>query len=945
MAKERDKVLQQMACDAARIGGWELDLSTGRIAWSDEACRMHDVPAGASLTLEEALRFFRPEWRETMRQDIVDCACIGAPFDRHTGILTASRDHRCIRVIGRAARDEAGRIVRIQGAFQEMTDEVCADIDSARASRQLRELCDALPQIIWMAQPDGTVNYLNHSADAYTGMPISERSASWTESLHPDDVAATLRIWHECVRTGASYSTEFRIRSDDGAYRWHLASATPAKDEHGDIIRWYGTAIDIHDRKLAEQRMDRLATRLQDTLRSMDDAFLTLDREWRFTYANKQAHALLNRWREDLPGKMIWTEFPELAGSIFYLEFLRAFETGEAVAFEEFCEPLGLWIEARAYPSEDGLVISLRDISTRKEAEHQLKLAAIGFAHVAEGLVVVDPRGRIVSVNPAFTRMTGYTLDEVIGRAPRELLHAPTGRHDDAFFRQIATAANSDDFWEGEIWCRRKNGEVFPQLLSLATVRDEHGHITNHVAVFNDITKLKEQEERLHRIAHRDPLTQLPNRSLLIDRLQHALAAHKRSGNDGALLFIDLDNFKMLNDGLGHDKGDVLLQLLASRLTSAVRESDTVARLGGDEFVVMIEGLSPDRATAMHQVKTMSEKLVQAVTQPYQIGGHLWPLTVSIGITLFSDGENKDGEVLKRADLAMYQAKGEGRNTVRFFDSAMQAEVRARAVLQEDMRRAVDEQEFVLHYQPQVGRDERVAGAEALLRWPRGQQKEVSPAGFIRLAEETGLILPLGRWVLETACAQLACWSSRPETSRLTVAVNVSARQFRDPGFEKLVLEVLERTGADPGKLKLELTESTLIDDVENTALKMRRLKARGLSFSLDDFGTGYSSLSYLRRLPLDQLKIDRSFVKDILADANAASICCTIIALGKNLGLEVIAEGVETEEQRDFLKQHGCHAYQGYLFGRPLPIEELPQLLAGQGFPPAGRGRITGPA
>ncbi|NTV97246.1 MAG: EAL domain-containing protein, partial [Thiobacillus sp.] len=425
-----------------------------------------------------------------------------------------------------------------------------------------------------------------------------------------------------------------------------------------------------------------------------------------------------------------------------------------------------------------------------------------------------------------------------------------------------------------------------------------------------------------------DPLTGLPNRRLLTDRLNHARTTCARQDHRGALLFIDLDNFKTVNDTLGHDTGDLLLNKVAERLAGCVRESDTVARFGGDEFVVMLEGLSAQPQEATNQASLVGEKILAALNQPCMLAGHKHHGTSSIGATVFTGRGDSVEDLLKQADLAMYQAKEAGRNVLRFFDRSMQDVVAARAALEADLRQALARSEFVLHYQPQVEGDGNLVGAEVLLRWQHPERGMVPPGEFIPLAEETGLILPIGRWVIEAACRRLVAWSEQPERARCTLAVNISARQFHQSDFAQQVMAALRATGANPRRLKLELTESLLLDDMDDIVAKMAALKAHGVGFSLDDFGTGYSSLSYLKRLPLDQLKIDQSFVREVLTDANDAAIARTIIALADSLGLAVIAEGVETEAQRDFLAGAGCHAYQGWLYGRPVPAEAMERLL-----------------
>jgi len=441
--------------------------------------------------------------------------------------------------------------------------------------------------------------------------------------------------------------------------------------------------------------------------------------------------------------------------------------------------------------------------------------------------------------------------------------------------------------------------------------------------------------EKINHLALYDSLTGLPNRRLLLDRLQHALASSVRTGKRGALMFIDLDNFKILNDTHGHDKGDLLLQQVARRLAACVREGDTVARLGDDEFVVILENISEQPKEAVADAEAAGKMIIAALNQSYLLDDRECHSTQSIGVTLFGGQPQGMHELLKQADLAMRRAKASGRNNLRFFDPEMQALVLARAALEADVRQAMQKNQILLHYQPQVGHDGRMSGVEALVRWHHPERGMVMPGDFVALAEEIGLILPIGRWVLETACAQLAAWAARAETAHLVMSVNVSARQLLQPDFVEQVLEALDRTGANPARLKLELTESLLVDNVEDTIVKMTALKACGIRFSLDDFGTGYSSLSYLKRLPLDQLKIDQSFVRDVLTDPNDAAIARTIVTLAQSLGLCVIAEGVETEAQRDLLASYGCHCYQGYLFSRPLPADQLEAfLLKGAALP-----------
>jgi diguanylate cyclase (GGDEF)-like protein/PAS domain S-box-containing protein len=582
-------------------------------------------------------------------------------------------------------------------------------------------------------------------------------------------------------------------------------------------------------------------------------------------------------------------------------------------------------VESRKAPIFDndgrrkGLAILARDVTERQRAEQELRIAATTF-EAQEAIVVTDPDHRILRVNGAFTRMTGYSAMEVIGRTPAIL---KSERQDAAFYRSMWDTLNRDKYWEGELWNRRKDGLSYLEWLTVTAVTDANGQVTHYVGLSLDITLRKEADEKIHQLAFYDPLTKLPNRRLLQDRLQQALGYSMRHKNHGAILFIDLDNFKLLNDTRGHDMGDLLLIEVAKRLQDIVRGSDTVARLGGDEFIAILGDLSQDAQQSAAAARDVGEKVLASINQPFHLQGVACHSSASIGISLFRGDEIGMDDLLKHADAAMYQAKTSGHNTLRFFDPAMQAELEMRAALTDDLRQALPRQQFKLHYQIQVNQ-QGIVGAEALLRWQHPGRGLVSPMAFIPLAEETGLIVPIGAWVLQLACAQLKAWQDDPQTRHLQLAVNISARQFRQPDLVEQVLEVLKETGIDPVKLELELTESLVLDNIADAIVKMRALRDAGIRFSLDDFGTGRSSLSYLKLLPLDQIKIDQSFVRDIATDPNDAAIVRTIIGMANNLGLNVIAEGVETEQQRDFLERNGCHAYQGYLFGKPVPIEDF---------------------
>jgi diguanylate cyclase (GGDEF)-like protein/PAS domain S-box-containing protein len=562
----------------------------------------------------------------------------------------------------------------------------------------------------------------------------------------------------------------------------------------------------------------------------------------------------------------------------------------------------------------------VRDISARKKQELDLRIAATAFES-QEGMTITGADLRILRVNRAFTEITGYTAEEAIGRTPALLR---SGRHDDQFYREMWQTLKAENHWAGEIWNRRKNGDIYPQWLTISAVTDTDGGITHYIGAFSDTSDRVAAEKKIRNLAFYDPLTELPNRRLLMDRLQQAAASSNRSLCYGALLLLDLDNFKVLNDTLGHEMGDCLLIAVSKRLLACVGDGDTVARTGGDEFAIILQNTSDSERHAATQAEHLAEKLIACLAMPYDLDGREYHCTSSIGISLFLDHQVRIEDLLKRVETAMYEAKGAGRNTLRFFDPAMQAALEQHLALEDSVRLALQNDEYLLYYQLQVDVHGKPIGAEALIRWQHPQRGIISPGEFIPLAEETGLIIPMGEWAIRTACQELANWADKPHTRDLQIAVNVSARQFRENGFVETVRQALLDTGASARRLKLELTESVMLEDIEATVGKMRTLRQLGISFSMDDFGTGYSSLSYLQKLPIAQLKIDQSFVRDLVEDSNDAAITLAIITLGESLGIEVIAEGVENETQHAFLVRNNCHAFQGYLFAKPLPVEDF---------------------
>ncbi len=555
------------------------------------------------------------------------------------------------------------------------------------------------------------------------------------------------------------------------------------------------------------------------------------------------------------------------------------------------------------------------------ERNARLRVWAKVFESGTEAMLITDPASRIIEVNDTFTRITGYTRDEAVGQTPRLL---NSGHHDAAFYRAMWESLTRTGAWAGEIWNRRKDGSVYPEWLSITAAHDENGQITNYVSAFSDISERKAYEVRLRHLAEYDPLTKLPNRTLLRDRLTHAIGLAARKGGKIAVLFLDLDRFKNINDSLGHAIGDQMLIEAARRLRSAVRGSDTVSRLGGDEFVLLLTELeTPDHAAHV------AEKLLQVVAEPFSLEGHELNVTPSIGIALFpEDGADPDA-LLKNADTAMYHAKEKGRNNFQFFAPAMNVRVSEHLALENGLRQALTRNELALHYQPQFDlASGRLIGYEALMRWHSPTLGTVPPGKFIPIAEESGLIQPLGQWALNEACRQNAQWRADGLPVQ-PVAVNLSAVQFRHGNIVALIEQALRNSGLPPALLEVEVTESVLMEDIEQVAQTLQRIKRLGITLAIDDFGTGYSSLSYLKRIRFDKLKIDRSFINGLPDAADDAALTVAIIGMAANLGLGTIAEGVETEAQRDFLRRHGCRQVQGYLYARPLDAAALAERLA----------------
>ena len=796
---------------------------------------------------------------------------------------------------------------------------------------RFRQMFERHNSIMLLINPEsGEIVDANVTASRFYCYPLERLLAmniAQINTLPPDEIAA------ERIRAKIENRNYFIFphRLSSGEMRTVEVHSSPVKTTGKTLL--FSIIHDITERKIAEQKSDVLLRRQQALMSSALEGIHIVDTQGNIVETNDTFCHMLGYTREEMSGLNVahwdaqWSreelmerfkKMINMDGALFETRHRR--KDGSLIDVE--VSTTGAEIDGQFF-----LYASSRDITERKKNQEMQRIAAVTF-DTQEAIMITTPDAKILRVNQAFHEITGYSKDEVVGHNPRIF---QSGRHDAAFYQAMWTALRATGKWSGEIWDKRRNGSIYPKMMTITAVYDNEHKLTHYVAVFRDISDRKKSEQEIHQLAFYDPLTALPNRRLLMDRLQQGLAASVRNARYGALLFLDLDHFKTINDTRGHATGDLLLIEATRRLLTCVREGDSVARLGGDEFVVLLEGLGSEADEAAGQTELVAEKIRIELDKPYKLSDFECHLTVSIGIGLFINHEESAESLLQHADVAMYQAKSAGRNAIRFFDPQMQATLDARAALEADMRHALNKQQFCLHYHVQVDNLQRPLGAEVLLRWDHPRNGLISTMQFIPLAEESGLIVPIGLWVLQTACAQLKAWQNNALTRDLTLAVNVSIRQLHQIDFVAQVQHVLLESGAKPSHLKLELTESVVLENVEDTIAKMRELKLLGVSFSMDDFGTGYSSLQYLKRLPLDQIKIDRSFVRDITTDPNDAAIVQTIIAMTEALGLNVIAEGVETEAQCEFLDLRGCHAFQGYLFSKPVPLAQFEAALPGK--------------
>ena len=818
--------------------------------------------------------------------------------------------------------DELGRLgsqmEQMRVAIRQLFDDI------GEREERFRTIVNQMPGAVFRYRPDGAIEFLSDAIEEICGYPaatlIGGPVSRWTDIIAPPDRRMHRRAVAAAIESRQAYGIEYRILDATGVERWVSENGQP-QSGNGDV--WIdGIVSDISERKHNEMRIEGLLAEQSAILDNVMFGVMFV-RHRRVVSVNRRCEELFGYENDSMTGGSTALIFPSdegfahagadqyaVLGEGKYVTEERQYRHRDGTVF--WCLVSGFAVDPLR--PHEGSIWVFADITERKLAEEKLRLSATVLEHIADGVMVTDTAGTIVAVNPGFTRITGYREDEVLGQ-PSSL--SRQGRYDTPFYRGLWSELAATGFGRGDIWNERKDGGTYLESLTVSAVRDTAGAVTHFVAVFSDITKVRQSQDKLDHMAHHDPLTSLPNRLLFNDRLGHALQRAARERQQLAILFIDLDRFKNVNDTLGHQVGDELLKQVALALAGQLREGDTLARLGGDEFIVLLENV--DGLKAGH----VAEKLVAMFEQPFIVADYELFVTGSVGISVYPNDALDPNLLIRNADVAMYQAKARGRNGYQFYAPSMSGEGVERLRLEAMLRRSIEKHEIFLNYQPQVEMESgRLIGVEALVRWHNPELGLVSPARFIPVAEDTGFINQLGKWVLEEACRQMVRW----EAAGLVVpkmAVNLSVKQFERGSIVKMVGDILLETGLAPRRLQLEVTESVIMNTGDALAF-VNDLHGIGVGLAIDDFGTGYSSLAYLKQLPVQTLKIDRSFIQDIATDSNDEAITIAIIQLAKSLNLSVIAEGVETEEQAIFLQRHGCRHAQGFYFARPGRAEDL---------------------
>jgi len=811
-------------------------------------------------------------------------------------------------------------------------------VDQANFTQRVMDTTSSLMIVL---KSDGRIRLVNQRFAAefcLAGKSLEDRVLD--DWLHPDErqqfAASVVGLpWRvhsplfEFLRQAGSYAAEHRLTPRDGEYRFYWLEATLQHDPQGKEEGAVVCATDITTLKQQQDRLRHSEGRLKEAQRLAQLGHWELD--WIADRASFSEEVLRIHESGTAPGTygdwiaLVHPDDRAMVDQAFTssVQDRRLFDTHHRLLFSDGRVK---WVHVRGGTEHDSdgrplrSVGTVQDVTARHSADEELSLAASVFESSLNGVVITDANACIVKTNKAFNRILGYSSDEIIGKKT-SLFNSR--KHDVSFFKQLWSTLQSEGEWQGEIWDRRKDGVVIPLWQSISAVRDPMGSIKHYIGVIYDLSDQKRSAAHIHHLAYYDALTDLPNRQLFADRCHEALERSRLEGKSLFLLFLDLDRFKYVNDSLGHPVGDELLRAVARRLTKCLRHTDTVARLGGDEFIVLLQD-----SRGRNDAKRVARKIIKVLVQPFFVQDHKLDIGASIGISCYPGDGDDAPTLIKNADLAMYQAKDEGRGTFRFYEAQLSARSKERLFLEGELREALKRDELSVHYQPLYDlSDGKLVGAEALLRWRHGVRGMIPPDRFIPIAEDAGLIVQIGEWVLRAACQQAQMWR-RSGFSAFRIAVNLSGVQIERCNIVETVARILDETGLPPECLELEITETYVMRQAQQSVRVLDALRALGVSLAIDDFGTGQSSLSYLKQLPVDKLKIDRSFIADIPNSENEAAITRAIVALGHGLRLKVLAEGIETPEQAAFLKELGCDEGQGYHLGRPMDAASFGALL-----------------
>lgn len=927
----------QLAVESARIGLWDWDIDTNQVYYSPEWKHQLGYQENEiDNTFEEWHSRVHPDDLErtnSLLQRFLQNPT--SEFQNEYRIRHRNGSYLWVFSRGAPVLDKDGKLVRLLGAHVDITEKKLADRQLSESEARYRELFETnpTPMCLWkpdtmrsLAVNDAMVRHYGYTREEFMSMSLTD--------IRPSEDIPKLMADIDTMPEGA-YAQGFgrHIRKNGDIIEVNVRSHPIGS---GDALVIMAQITDITDQRRVEQALTRERETLRETTARLNHILSTSptflysvqiqDGKFLPVWVSENVERIFGYTVEEALDPELWEKHIHPDDLSYWLERRNTFASASSMVDEfRFIKKNGevMWVRAETRRVGETaanvveLVGSWSDITQEHQTRERLRLDAAAFESTRDGVMIAGSDTRIISVNRALLDVSGYAEDELLGQKTNIF---KSGRHDRAFYGSMWQDLSETGCWQGEVWNRNKLGRIYPVWLTINAVRNEQNILTHYVAVYTDISKLKQSEEELHRLAHFDPLTGLPNRLLLQSRLEHAVGHAQRRDGLVAVIFMDMDDFKKVNDSLGHVVGDELLTEMANRLRVRVREEDTLARLGGDEFVVLLESLAEAGDAA-----NVANDLLSSMAQPFRLpSGHELHAHSSIGISIYPNDGETPAELLRAADTAMYRAKDEGGNRLLYFTSEMSQEVLTHLKLENAMRQGMEHNEFYLHYQPKVDmRTGKIRSVEALLRWLMPGNVRVAPDDFIPVAERTGLIVPIGTWVIGAACKQYAAWQEQG-LPPLSIAVNVSARQFRSPDLQKIIETALDKHGVPAENLTLELTESMLMQRPAEAARTLVLLKEIGVNLSLDDFGTGFSSLAYLTRFPMDILKIDRSFIEGIETDPSARQIITAIIELADGLGLETVAEGVETLAQEEFLRNLGCSTMQGYLISHPLPPEEF---------------------